>query len=446
MTYDDALSHDEAAAIAEEAYVFFFPMLMGYRYAYGSFLVPSLPSYRVPLNVLGGEPVTLDHTFKDVITPNADTPYSMAGLDLRSEPMVLSVPAIKDRYYVMQLEDLFGMNEHFVGTRATGTDPGTYLIAGPNWDGETPEGIDAVLRNETNLVFLIGRTQIFGPHDVEATGRVMSSYDLRPLSVYLGTEPVAALPYDWPVWDDAASRDERFITYANGLLPLCQPTHPDEVEIMARFARIGLAPGEPFDVDALDQGARAALKAGVDVARTLLAETSENIGEKVNGWTNTDPFGDREFYAGDYMLRAVGAMVGWGGNDKVEAFYPMARTDADGAPFDGTKRYRLTFDTLPPAKAFWSVTMYNTEYDGTAGFFVENPIGRYLINSTTEGLAYGEDGSLAITIQDDEPTDPAERANWLPAPDDAFSLALRLYSPAQSALDGTWTPPPVIRL
>ncbi|MCL1598105.1 MAG: DUF1254 domain-containing protein [Actinomycetia bacterium] len=446
MTYDETLSHDEAAAIAEEAYVYFFPMLMGYRYAFASFLVPSLPSYRVPLNVLGGEPVTLDHTFKDVISPNADTPYSMAALDLRAEPMVLSVPEVKDRYYVMQFEDLFGMNEHFVGTRATGTDEGTYLLTGPQWNGETPDGIDAVLPFETDLVFLIGRTQLFGPDDTEAAGRVMSAYDLRSLSAYLGTDPKEAAPYDWPVWNDDASRDERFIAYASALLPLCQPTHPDEVEIMERFARIGIRPGHPFDIEGLEEGAREALKSGVDAARENMAKQSESIGEIVNGWTNTDPFGDREFYAGDYMLRAVGAMVGWGGNDKIEAFYPMARVDADGVPFDGANRYLLKFDTLPPAKAFWSVTMYNTAYDGTAGFFVENSIGRYLINSTTGGLVYGEDGSLAITIQRNEPTDPTNRANWLPAPDGKFYLVLRIYHPASAALDATWSPPPVVRL
>ncbi|MEN8234934.1 MAG: DUF1254 domain-containing protein [Actinomycetota bacterium] len=439
------LDAEAIAAIAEEAYVFFFPLLMGYRYTFGSFLVPSLPSYLAPLNTLGGEAVTLDHTFTDVITPNADTPYTFAALDLRAEPMVVSVPAVSDRYYVMQFEDLFGMNEHFVGSRATGSEAGSYLIAGPQWEGDVPDGITDVLRFETDLVFLIGRSQLLGPDDVDALDRVMGQYELRSLSEFEGRTAREALPFDWPVWDDPASRDERFIGYANALLPLCQPTHADEIGIMERFARIGIGPDVAFDSDALDDATRDALRSGVATARENMAVEVGNM-EKVNGWTRTDPFGDRGFYAGDYMLRAVGAMAGWGGNDKIEAFYPMAREDADDAPFDGSQKYTLTFADLPPVHAFWSVTMYDTSYDGTAGYLVENPIDRYLINSTTQGLVFGEDGPLTLVIQQDEPDTTEARANWLPAPDGPFYLILRMYWPKDDALDSTWTPPAVIRV
>jgi hypothetical protein len=138
-------------------------------------------------------------------------------------------------------------------------------------------------------------------------------------------------------------------------------------------------------------------------------------------------------------------MAGWGGNDRVEASYPLARVDADGAPLDGAHRYRLRFESLPPARAFWSVTMYDTSYDGTAGYLVENPIGRYLVNSTTQGLVTGDDGSLTIPIQH-EPPDGELAPNWLPAPAGPFYLALRVYWPEQAALDGTWNPPPVERV
>lgn len=433
------------AAIAEEAYVFFFPMLMGYRFAFGSFLVPSLPSYVRPMNTLGGEAVTLDHTFKDVITPNADTPYSFAALDLRAEPMVVSVPAVSDRYYVLQFEDLFGMNEHFVGSRATGSEAGSYLIAGPQWAGDVPDGITDVLRFETDLVFLLGRSQLLGPDDVEALDRVMGQYELRSLSEFDGGAALQALPFDWPVWDDPASRDEQFIGYVNALLPLCQPTHPDEIRIMERFSRIGIGPNVEFDSDALDDATRYALRSGVDRARERIAAEIGNQ-EMVNGWSQTDPFGDRGFYAGDYLLRAAAAMGGWGGNDKIEAFYPSAREDADDAPFDGSQKYMMTFASLPPVHAFWSVTMYDTSYDGTAGYLVDNPIDRYLINSTTQGLVFGEDGSLTLFIQHDEPDTTEGRANWLPAPDGSFYLVLRMYWPKEDALDSTWTPPAVIRV
>jgi len=439
------LSAEAIAAIAEEAYVFFFPMLMGYRFTFGSFLVPSLSSHLGPLNTLTGEAVTLDHTFKDVITPNADTPYSFAALDLRAEPMVISVPAVRDRYYVLQFEDLFGTNTHFVGSRATGSEAGSYLIVGPQWEGDTPDGITDVLRFETDLVFLLGRSQLLGPDDVEALGRLMGQYELRSLSEFNGGTAREALPFDWPAWDDPASRDERFIGYANALLPLCQPTHPDEIEIMERFSRIGIGPNTAFDSDALDDATRDALRSGVATARKSIAGELATA-EKVNGWTNIDPFGDRGFFAGDYMRRAVGAMAGWGANDKIEAFYPTAREDADDATLDGSQKYTLTFASLPPVHAFWSVTIYDTSYDGTAGYLVDNPIDRYLINSTTQGLVFGEDGSVTMFIQHDEPDTTEGRANWLPAPDGPFYLALRMYWPKSDALDSTWTAPGVIRV
>ncbi len=433
----------DLADAARDAYAFFFPMLMGYRFMFGSFLAPELPSHKAPLNTLAGQPRTLDHTFREVITPNSDTPYSMAALDLRAEPMVLSVPAIRDRFYHFQLEDLWGHNVHYVGVRSTGTGPGTYLLAGPRWDGSAPEGVDAVLRFETDVVFVIGRTQLLGPDDVEALRTIMAAYELRPLSAFSGDPAPPSEPFDWPVWDDAASRDERFIGYANALLPLCRPFHPDDAPHLARFAQVGIGAGEPFDADALDPEVRDAVRAGVSEARSMIEAKIGGLGRQVNGWMMTEVFGDRGWYGGDHLLRAAGAMMGWGGNDASEALYPMARADADGQPLHGDHRYRITMTSPPPAEAFWSVTMYDTTYDGTAGYLVENPIGRYLVNSTTHGLVHAPDGSLTIHIQHDEPTTPEGRANWLPAPAGPFYLVLRVYLPDRAALDGSWEPPPI---
>jgi hypothetical protein len=440
------LSSDELTDIAEEAYVFSFPMLMGYRFCFATFLVPSLPSYRGPMNAMHGEPVTLDHHFKDVITPNADTPYSMAALDLRAEPLVLDVPAVTDRYYVMQFEDLYGTNPHYVGSRTTGSDAGSYLLVGPTFTGDVPDGFTGVLRFETDLVFIIGRTQLLGPDDVETLRPIMNAYHLEPLSERLGTPAPAVPAFDWPVWNDAASRDERFISYVNALLEWCQPPHPSEAAMFDRFARAGIGARLPFDADGLDDEVRAALRAGVDRARAKIAARVEHLGDTVNGWSAVEALGSRAFFDGDYLLRAAGAMAGWGGNDKVEAFYPLARSDADGQPLSGEHAYQLRFDTLPPAQAFWSVTMYDTSYDGVSGYLVENQIGRYLINSTTTGLVTGDDGSLTIHIQHGEPDTEAGRANWLPAPQGPFYLAMRLYRPEPEALDGTWQPPPVTRV
>jgi hypothetical protein len=443
---DQTLTSDEIAGIATDAYVYFFPMLMGYRYAYATFLAPASPTYRGAPNEMHGEPATLDHRFRDVITPNADTPYSMALLDLRAEPAVIEVPAVSDRYYVLQFEDLYGANVHYVGSRATGTGPGTYLAVGPHWEGEVPDDITKVLPFETDLVFIIGRTQVFGPHDIGALNTVMNAYGIQPLSAFLGVEPIEPPEVAWPAWNDPASRDERFIGYVNPLLGFCQPPHPTEIDLMSRFAQIGIGPGFPFDAGNLDDPIRAALKAGVDAAREAISAKVGDLGERVNGWNATTALGSREFFNGDYLLRAAGAMAGWGGNDMVEAYYPLTHEDSEGRPLDGAHRYRLTFQAPPPTRAFWSVTMYDTSYDGVAGFLVDNPIDRYLINSITQGLIAGDDGSLTIFIQHAEPDSDEGKANWLPSPEGRFYLAMRLYWPTEVAFDGSWAPPPVVRI
>jgi hypothetical protein len=443
----ESLTREQVSVIASEAYVYAFPMLMGYRYGYATFLQPASPVHAGPANEGPfGEAVTLDHTFKDVISPNADTPYSFSLLDLRAEPVVLTVPEVSRRYYGMQFENLLGHNEFYVGSRTTGTAPGSYLLMGPRWDGDIPNGFAGSFRFETDLVFLIGRTQLLGSDDQDALSKVMSQYRLEPLEVYQGGEAPPLPPFDWPHWDDDASRDERFIGYVNALLTFALPAHPDEEEMFERFAKIGIGPGLLFDAESLSEEHRTALAEGVASARTLMAEASESLGENINGWMTMDPFGNHDFYGGDHMKRAAAAMVGWGGNDQAEAHYPMGRADADGNPFDGDAKYQMTLETPPPVNAFWSVTMYNTSYDGTAGYLVENPINRYLINSTTDNLVLDDDGGLTIMIQRGEPTDAKERANWLPTPEGRFYLALRMYWPKPAALDGTWQPPLVTRI
>ncbi len=188
------IPQQEARQIAEEAYIFAFPMLMGYRFAFATFLTPGLPSYRGPVNAIHGQASTLDHTFKDIITPNADTPYSFGMMDLRAEPVVIQVPEVAGRYYVLQLEDLFGTNAHFIGSRATGSQAGAYLAAGPRWDGEPGDEFDGVLAFDTDLVFVIGRTQLLGPEDVPALAKVMDGYKVQPLSAYRGQGSPAAEP------------------------------------------------------------------------------------------------------------------------------------------------------------------------------------------------------------------------------------------------------------
>ncbi len=441
------LTTDEIAAITKEAYVYAFPLLMGYRVAYGMSLQPAAPSYVGPVNAGPyGKAVTLDHRFREVITPNADTPYSGALLDLRAGPLVLTVPEVTDRYYVMQFEDLLGYNELFIGSRATGSSAGSYLLIGPRWDGEDPGGFASSFRFETDFVFLIGRTQLLGPEDEPALAAIMAQYRLEPLEVHQGGDAPALEPLDWPLWVDEASRDERFIGYFNALLRMYDPLHPDEVEMFERFARVGIGRGLSFDSEALDSATRAALAAGVASARSDIAASIGSMGQEIDGWRSSSPFGDRSFYGDDYLKRAGAAMFGWGGNDQVEAHYPIARNDVNGDPLDGSLNYRMSLETRPPVNAFWSLTMYDTSYDGEAGYMVENPIDRYLINATTQGLIEDASGTLSITMQRKEPSDSIERANWLPTPEGQFYVALRMYWPKPAAINGTWNPPPIVRV
>jgi hypothetical protein len=443
---DTSISNDELEAIAEEAYVYAFPMFMGYRLAYSKYLIPGSPNHvGKPNDGPFGEAVTLDYSFKDVITPNADTPYSWGMLDLRGGPLVLTVPEVKDRYYVMQFENLFGYNEHYVGSRATGTDAGSYLLVGPTWKGDLPDGFADTLHFETEIVFLIGRTQLFSPEDKPALAKVMEQYRLEPLAVYNGGEAPELPAVDWPVWNDEASRDERFVDYLNHLLQFCEPVDPSEVDLFERFARAGIGPSIEFDADALNADQRAALARGAASGQAKIKKEAGGQGELVNGWMMMDPFGNREFFNGDYLKKAAVAMIGWGGNDMIEAAYPMARTGPDGKPLDGNGKYQLTFQLPIPVNAFWSLTMYDTAYDGVGGYMVDNPIDRYIINSLTPGLV-DDNGSLTITMQREKPDDPKERANWLPTPDMDFYVSFRLYWPKQEALDGTWAPPEIVRI
>jgi len=441
------ISPQETKRIAEEAYIYAFPMMMGYRFAYGTFLQPASPAYLGPANAGPfGEAVTFDYKYKDVISANADTPYSLGLLDLRGGPVVLTVPEITDRYYVMQFENLLGDNELFVGSRATGSAAGSYFLMGPNWKGDVPEGFSGSFRFETDIVFMLGRTQLLNADDQPALAEVMRQYRLEPYEVFQGGEAPTLPAFDWPHWDDPASRDERFIGYMNALLPLYQPIHPSETELFARFASIGIGSGVSFDPDALSDEQRQAIVQGIAAAIEALTRKLPEVGRIVNGWTMASAFGNRAFFNGDHALRALGAQLGWGGNDEIEAFYPSARVDANGETLDGAHAYQIQWENDPPVNAFWSITMYDKSYDGAAGYMVKNPINRYLINSTTKGLIRDADGGLTITVQRAEPNDPVKRANWLPAPEGEFYMSMRLYWPKPAALDGTWEPSLVERV
>jgi hypothetical protein len=374
----------------------------------------------------------------------------MLQADLRAEPIVFCVPKVdKNRYYSVQLTDMYSFNYGYVGSRATGNDAACYMLAGPGWSGETPKGIKKVFNSETQFSLLIYRTQLFNPADINNVKKIQAGYTVQPLSAYLKQPPPTATPaIDWPKFDGEAPFKLEFPKYVAFLLQFC-PENPQDKEIRAKMAAIGIIPGQPWDESKLSEAQKAELGLGVKDGYDAIKKQVGEFGKEINGWRIGSAFGDRAFYKGDWLLRAAAAAAGIYGNDAVEAMYPMVKTAPDGTALDGSKHnYTLTFakGELPPVNAFWSVTMY----DGKTQLLIENPINRYLINSPMlPSLKKNPDGSLTIYIQKDAPA-ADKKANWLPAPDGPIYMVMRLYwpkePPAPSILppgEGTWKPPAV---
>jgi hypothetical protein len=354
-----------------------------------------------------------------------------------------------ERFYHFQLVDLYTHNFAYVGTLTTGNGAGKYLIAGPDWNGEKPEGITDVIHSETGFVFNVTRTQLFGPDDLDKVKVIQGSYDLQPLSAFLGTEASPAAPKpDFPEWQEGSQFDERFFGYLDFMMGLLgQPAEGDQ-ELWDDLARLGIGPEGDFDFSALPNETQEALKAGVEEGFAEIEAFAKTSGTDPLGSAKT--FGTRDFLNKSArenfqldrpdLLRSAAAHTGLYGNSATEAIYPAYFADADKEPLDASKHsYTVTFgeDDLPPAKSFWSLTMY----DGKTQLFIDNPLDRYLLNSTTmDRYVRGEDGSLTFHISKDFPGEELE-PNWLPAPDGPFYMVMRLYGPEPEALSGEWSPP-----
>ena len=445
---NDLPSLEETRAIAEEGFIYGKPIVMNYAVMYAYAVDRDSGQFKAPFNHIKNEPHV--YTYKDtaIITPNSDTPYSFAWLDLRAEPIILSVPKVeKNRYYAVQLEDSNTYNYGYIGTRATGNDAGDYMVVGPGWQGEIPEGIKKVFRSTTEFSLAGYRTQFFGGDDMINVEKIQAGYKVQPLSAYLGKEAPAPAPaVDFPRIDKELV-ETNFFEYLGFQLQFA-PAAENEKEIRAKLARIGIGPGKTFDFNDLPDAHRQAVAEGMKAGEAKIQHYLATQQVKVNGWNISNLFGDAEFFDGDWLKRAAGATAGIYGNDAIEATYPITRTLADGEPLDGSKQnYTLTFAAgeYPPVNAFWSLTMY----DGKTQLLIKNPINRYLINSPMlPELKKNDDGSLTIYIQKDSPGADKE-SNWLPAPDGPIYMALRCYWPKTEPPSilpigkGTWGPPAV---
>ncbi|WP_417735937.1 DUF1254 domain-containing protein [Rosistilla oblonga] len=430
---------EEARAIAKEAYIYGYPLVDSYRIQYAYFVDKDDKSYKAPWNQIKNIPAVYTPADTAIQTPNSDTPYSFVGLDLRAEPIVISVPEIeKSRYYSVQFIDAYTFNFAYVGSRATGNNAGNFLVAGPNWKGDKPAGIKQVIRSETDFDMVVFRTQLFNPADIDNVKRIQAKYKVQPLSAFLGTPtPPAAPAVDWakPLTQEEEKTSLEFFNVLNFVLGYC-PVDPTEVELRKRFIKIGIEGGKSFDPAKLSPELKTAIEQGRADAWEAYAGDAKLL--EAGKITPGDCFGTREYLKNNFLYRWL-ATIGIYGNSKQEAMYPVYQVDSAGHPLNGANRYTLRFakGELPPVKAFWSLTMY----DQPQSLLVANPIDRYLINSPMlPELKKDADGGLTLYIQNDSPGKERE-SNWLPAPKGPFAMYMRLYWPAEAALDGTWKAP-----
>ena len=447
------LTPEQAKEIAKEAYVYGFPMVVNYKTMYNYTLNEKSPEYKAPFNEKSCEARVFTPEDKAIVTPNSDTPYCFYWLDIRNEPVVLSVPEMEaDRYYSFQLIDLYTHNFGYLGTLSTGNKAGKFLIAQEGWKGEKPEGITDILYCETDLFFVVVRTQLIDANDLANVKAIQDEYQIQGLNDFLGKEPVKSEKIvSYPEWKDGDEFTVASFKYFNFMLNLTKPV-ASEVELRNKFAKLGLGTEKGFDINNFDEETQKAIEEGVKEGFKEITDYTTEIAS--DPLTSTKIFGTRDFltksakenYNSDnfYVIRSVAALNGLYGNSAQEATYPTYLMESPGVPYDASKyNYTLTFkkDELPPVKAFWSFSMY----DGKTQLFIHNELDRYLLTSNMlDDFVYNDDGSLTFYIQKDAP-EAALKSNWLPAPDGPFYCTMRLYGPKKEALNGEWMNPPMIK-
>ncbi|MBL0370915.1 DUF1254 domain-containing protein [Rhizobium sp. KVB221] len=431
-----ATAQDDIKAAAREAYIYTYPMVKNYLTMYQYALEPGGSQYKGPFNTMASIARVYAPEDTAIITPNSDTPYSFIVFDLRAEPVVVTMPSIeKERYYSLQLIDLYTNNVDYPGTRVDGNEGGDFLITGPGWKGSVPKGIKRVIEMPTALAIGIVRTQLFSAADLDKVKAIQAGYKATPLSAYAGGQAPAAPPSaDWPPISDERMVSD-YWSIAAFLLAFAPPYPGDEAQ-RENLARLGIRQGVKWPGADVPPDRLALMNA---VAVATEKEIRDNAGRLTD---SSKLFGTPEIMKGQYMVRAAAAQGGIYGNSVQEALYVIYVFDAKKAALNGvTGKYTLTFtpETLPPVDAFWSLTMY----DRPKQLLVDNPIDRYLINSAMLlELKKDGKGDIVLYLQHESPGSSLE-ANWLPAPSEAFYAVMRLYLPKAEALDGRWKPPQI---
>ena len=439
-----SITEQEARAIGVDAYLYFYPLIsMDVTRKVGTNVeAGKMPGFG-PANMFHSFAAYPAADFKAVVRPNFDTLYSTAFLDLTTEPVIVSAPDTNGRYYLLPMMDLWTDVFASPGWRTTGTQAGNFLVTPPGWSGTIPTGMTRISA-PTPYVWIIGRTKTDGPQDYAAVHKIQAGYKITPLSdwgkpakpVETKIDPTVDMKTPPKVQVDTMPAD-KFFAYAAELLKV-NPPHTTDQPIIAELKKIGIEPGKSFDMGKMDPAIRGALANVPEDAQKLMAWKMPTMARVVNGWSmNTDTMG---VYGNYYLKRALVAQLGLGANVPEDAIYPVNLADEAGKALDGSGKYVLHFEkaNMPPANAFWSITLYDNE-----GFQVANPLNRFAVSSWMP-FEYNADGSLDLYFQNESPGKNKE-ANWLPAPKGAFNLTMRIYAPRSEALTGKWNPPPVTR-
>jgi hypothetical protein len=438
----------EAQQIALDAYIYGYSLITTEVTRVQMSNVPKIEGLHAPMGQFINVKRYPPADFRGVSAPNADTLYSLAWLDL-ADPQVFSHPDMGKRYYMFEMVDLWMTIIETPGSRTAGGKAAKYLLTGPGWEGAVPAGMKQI-KFPTRYIVILGRTYADGTEkDFKAVNKLQAQYKILPLSAYGEPYKFKAPPVNPNPGFSMTKKPQEVIlgmdtaTYFNVVAKLmgqAAPLAPEDAPLLARMAKIGLVPGQTFDLGKLDPAVQAALK---DIPKTALQKIEASkgmLGEMVNGWVVTKGLGR---YGTDYLKRAVVAAFGWPANLQEDAVYPFTEVDSTGQKLSGAHKYTLTFSKgeTPPVNGFWSITMYEID---KGWWFVPNPLNKFTVSPRNK-LKYSPDGSLTLYFQNQSPGKDKE-ANWLPAPKGDFNLTLRMYWPkekAPSILDGSWKPPAV---
>jgi len=424
-----------AYTIGVQAYIYGYPTIELYRTFYEQVLDPNR-GHSVGVNEFNHirNLVTPQDTW--VVSPNNDTLYSKAWLDLSKEPIVLHIPPIKDRFYAFPIGDFYHDAVASLGWWNVGEDGGNFALIPPGWQGVLPDGVEAV-HISTPMCWLLTRTLTSGDEeDLKQVHALMDQYSLTPLSQWgIASASKTKFRRSYPVWNEEDPLN--FFVVLNEMLRLNPPRTADE-GLVATFKEIGLHPSQRFDSDSVDDAVHNGLTRAIKDAQGIMAVKGQSMAELINGWLYLP--GPKEFGT-DYLFRAaLEAVALLHGESEMTVGY-IGSIDGQGAPLVGNKDYKIKFDVPPPVLGFWSLTLY----DGKSKLLFDNPINRYSIGDRTEGIQYDKDGSLMVYLSSQKPDGDAV-SNWLPTPKGQFYVVIRAYNAGPEVFNGTWSPPPIRRI